>query len=147
VLHTAGKVKLGRVSLRGMTTRIEIGAQARGRLTIGERVFINQGSTIVAATEIAIGDDCRIGDYTTIYDTEYHPVESTASVRSAPVRIGRNVWIARGVTVLPGVTIGDHAVIAANALVTHDVPDRTLVAGVPARPIRKLEAPDDWRRP
>jgi acetyltransferase-like isoleucine patch superfamily enzyme len=147
VLHAEGTVKLGRVSLRALTARVEIGAERSGRLTIGERVFINQGATIVSADQITIGDDCRIGDYATIYDTEHHPLEPGAPARSAPVTIGRNVWIARGALVLPGVTIGDHAVIAASALVTEDVPDRTLVAGVPARKIRRLEVPDGWRRP
>jgi acetyltransferase-like isoleucine patch superfamily enzyme len=56
----------------------------------------------------------------------------------APIRIGRGAWIAAGATVLQGVTVGDDAVVAAGAVVTKDVPPRTLVAGVPARVIRAL---------
>lgn len=118
-----------------------------GSLTIGERVFVNQGATIVAHVSISIGDDCRIGDYVGIYDTDYHPVEQGAEVRRAPVVIGRNVWLGRGAIVLPGVTIGDHAVVGAGSVITSDVPARTLVAGNPAKPIRELSAEDGWRRP
>jgi hypothetical protein len=53
----------------------------------------------------------------------------------APVRLGANVWVGRSATILPGLTIGDHAVIAAGSIVMGDVPARTLMAGVPARPI------------
>ncbi|HCJ91322.1 MAG: hypothetical protein I3I94_01775 [Acidaminococcaceae bacterium] len=56
-----------------------------------------------------------------------------------PVRIGDDVWVGGNVTILPGVTIGSNVVVAAGAVVTHDVPDNSLVAGVPARVIRKLE--------
>jgi acetyltransferase-like isoleucine patch superfamily enzyme len=118
-----------------------------GSLTIGERVFVNQGATIVAYVSISIGDDCRIGDYVGIYDTDHHPVEQGAEVRQAPVVIGRNVWLGRGAIVLPGVTIGDHAVVGAGSVITSDVPARTLVAGNPARVVRELSAEDGWRRP
>ena len=147
MVHGAGRVRLGRLALRGTTAPVEIGADAGGELTIGERVFINQGATVVASLSITIGDDARIGDYVAIYDTDHHPVEQNAAVRRAPVKIGRNVWLARGAVVLPGVTIGDHSVVAAGAVVTEDVPERTLVAGNPARVLRSLQAADDWRRP
>ena len=62
------------------------------------------------------------------------------------MRIGSNVWLGRGAIVLPGVTIGDHAVVAAAAVVARDVPPRTVVAGNPATSLRTLEASDDWRR-
>jgi len=68
-------------------------------------------------------------------------------VRTAPVTIGRNVWIGRGAVLLPGVTIGDHAVVAAGAIVTKDVPAAAVVAGNPARVVRDLGViDDDWRR-
>ena len=57
----------------------------------------------------------------------------------APIHIGKNVWIGANATVLPGVTIGDNAVIAAAAVVTKDVPANVVVAGVPAKVIRKTE--------
>jgi acetyltransferase-like isoleucine patch superfamily enzyme len=146
VVHSEGTVSLGRVALRGVLAPVEIGATGEGRLTIGDRVFINQGATVTASLSIEIGDDCRIGDFTAIYDSDHHPVEQGADVRRAPVTIGRNVWIARGATVLPGATIGDHAVVAAGAVITEDVPARALVAGNPARVIRTLRAADGWRR-
>jgi acetyltransferase-like isoleucine patch superfamily enzyme len=147
IIHSDGEVRLGRVALRGLAAPVELGAEPGGRLEIGDNVFVNQGATIVAAVEITIGPDCRIGDHVAIYDTDHHPVDQKTPVRRAPVRIGRNVWIARGAVVLPGVTIGDHAVVAAGSIVTGDVAPRTLVAGNPARPLRELSAADSWRRP
>jgi acetyltransferase-like isoleucine patch superfamily enzyme len=146
IIHSGGIISLGRVALRGTTAAVELGAQPGGRLTIGDRVFINQGVTLVAHHDITVGDDCRIGDYVAIYDTDHHAVDQETPVRSAPVRIGRNVWIARGAIVMPGVTIGDHSVVAAASVVTADVPPRTLVAGNPARAVRELTAADRWRR-
>jgi acetyltransferase-like isoleucine patch superfamily enzyme len=148
VVHGGGRVQVGRLALRCTPAPVELGAMPGGELTIGDRVFINQGSTIVAYRSISIGDDCRIGDYVGIYDTDHHPVEQGAEVRLAPVMVGRNVWIARGAIVLPGVSIGDHAVVGAGAVVASDVPPRALVAGNPARVVREgLAAEDGWRRP
>jgi maltose O-acetyltransferase len=59
--------------------------------------------------------------------------------KAAPVRIGNDVWIGGNVTILPGVTIGNNVVVAAGAVVTKDVPDDSLVGGVPARLIREIE--------
>jgi acetyltransferase-like isoleucine patch superfamily enzyme len=147
VVHGKGRIQVGRLALRCTPAPVELGAMTEGELTIGDRVFINQGTTIVAYKSISIGDDCRIGDYVGIYDTDHHPVEEGAEVRLAPVVVGRNVWIARGAIVLPGVSIGDHAVVGAGAVVSTDVPARTLVAGNPARVVRELAAEDGWRRP
>jgi len=146
-LATGGDVSLGSpIAFRGRTARAEVGARAGGRLRIGARGFVNQGATIVATTDIAIGDDVRIGDNVAVYDSDHHAVEQGAPVRRAPVRIGDNVWLARGAVVLPGSTIGDHAVVAAGAVVSGDVPARSLVAGAPARVVRRLAAQDGWRR-
>lgn len=140
-------MRLGRLALRGMTAPVEIGAVAGGELVIGERVFVNQGASVVAHMSISVGDDCRIGDFAAIYDSDHHPLEQGTETRRAPVVIGRNVWIARGAVVMPGVTIGDHAVVGAGAVVTRDVPPRSLVAGNPARVVREgLRADDGWRR-
>jgi acetyltransferase-like isoleucine patch superfamily enzyme len=146
ILLMAGSITCGRLFLRCKTIPIEIGASSNGSLVIGERVFINTGSTVVATHRIEIGDDCRIGDLVAIFDTDHHSLEPSRPIRQAPVRLGANVWIGRSAIILPGVTIGDHAAIAAGSVVTGDVPARTLVAGVPARPIRTLDIPDGWRR-
>ena len=117
-----------------------------GRLVIGDGVFVNQGVTIHAASSIAIGDDTMLGDLAAIYDTNFHEVGPGEGIGGAPVVIGRNVWIGRGAIVLPGVTIGNHSVIAAGAVVTRDVPAFSVAAGNPARVIRQLHAPDDYKR-
>ena len=146
VFLTAGSIKCGRLILRCKTVRIELGAAEKGSLVLGERVFINTGATIVATHSIVLGDDCLIGDLVAIFDSDYHAIEPSQPTRFAPVRLGNNVWVGRSATILPGVTIGDHAVIAAGSIVTSDIPARTLAAGVPARPIRTLDIPDGWRR-
>jgi acetyltransferase-like isoleucine patch superfamily enzyme len=147
VILTAGSIKCGRLRLRCKTIPIEVGAGPNGSLVLGERVFINTGATVVANHSIILGDDCRLGDLVAIFDSDHHPLEPSRPTRIAPVRLGVNVWVGRSATILPGVTIGDHAVVAAGSVVTDDVPAKTVVAGVPARPVRTLDIPDDgWRR-
>lgn len=77
---------------------------------------------------------CR--EYNAIDDTDY---EAQSAFLAKPVRIGNDVWIGGNVTILPGVTIGNNVVIAAGAVVTKDVTDNSLVGGVPAKLIKKLE--------
>ena len=146
VLVTGGSITCRRLRLRCKTIPIEIGAAKNGTLVLGEQVFMNTGATVVALHRIEIGDNCLIGDLAAIFDSNHHALEPSRPTRIAPVRLGVNVWVGRSATILPGVTVGDHAVIAAGSIVTEDVPPRTLVAGAPARPIRTLEIPDGWRR-
>jgi len=143
-----GTVSIGtNLAVAGTQGRAEIGAVSGGVLEIGDRVFINHHASVVAHLLIRIGDDARIGEYAAIFDSDHHRVAPTTSVRTAPVTIGRNVWIGRGAVLLPGVTIGDHAVVAAGAIVTKDVPAAAVVAGNPARVVRDLGViDDDWRR-
>ena len=128
VVHTGGRARIGRLAVRGFTAPVELGA-------------------VDASLSITIGDDVRIGDHVGVYDSDHHPIEQGADARRAPVAIGRNAWLARGAIVLPGVTIGEHAVVAAGAVVTGDVPARSLAAGNPARVVRTLRADEGWRRP
>jgi len=89
---------------------------------------------------IEIGDEVLIGPNVQLISSG-HPVDPAGRRRTItgdPIVIGRNVWIGAGATVLHGVTVGEDAVIAAGAVVTRDVPARTLVAGVPARVVRHL---------
>ena len=109
-------------------------------LRFGRNVFVNHGCTAMDFGGIDIGDDVMIGPNVQLLSSG-HPLDPEtrrSQVTRAPIRIGRGVWIAAGAIVLQGVTVGDDAVVAAGAVVTKDVPPRTLVAGVPAQFIRQL---------
>jgi acetyltransferase-like isoleucine patch superfamily enzyme len=148
VLYCRGSVKIGRgLVVKGRIARCEIGATApNARLKIGDRVFINQGASVTASCRVEIGDDTLIGGFTVLYDTNWHRVDSDHPTRSAPVIIGKNVWLGHGVVVLPGSEIGDHTVVAAGSIVKGHLPPRVLAAGNPAQVVRELKIPDGWRR-
>jgi acetyltransferase-like isoleucine patch superfamily enzyme len=142
-----GSIVIGRrLLMRGRQVRSEFGATKGGRLLVGDRVFINQGCKIVAQKSIAIGDDCLIGDFTAIMDSDEHQIAPASPVRKEPVTIGRNVWIGRNCLVLPGTVIGENSVIAAGSIVTHSIPPNSLAAGIPARVIREIEDQPGWVR-
>lgn len=112
-----------------------------GRLTIGARCGVGRRSRLVATeATLSIGDYSRLAQDVFITTTNHVfsnpelPISSQGR-RSASVNIGRDVWVGAKSTVLPGVTIGDGAVVAAGAVVTHDVPSLAIVGGVPARVI------------
>lgn len=109
-------------------------------LTVGKRVFINAGCKFQDQGGIVIGDDCLLG-HNTVLATLNHDIDPShrADMHPAPIIIGRNVWIGANVTVLPGVTIGDDAVVAAGSVVTKAVPARSVVVGSPARVVRSLD--------
>ncbi|HWV49805.1 MAG TPA: DapH/DapD/GlmU-related protein [Microbacterium sp.] len=108
-------------------------------IALGKRIFINAGCKFQDQGGIIIGDDCLIG-HNTVLATLNHDLDPArrADLRPAPIVIGRNVWIGANVTVLPGVTIGDNAVVAAASVVTKDVPENTVVVGSPARVVRTI---------
>lgn len=108
-------------------------------ILLGKNVFINSGCCFQDQGGITIGDNCLIG-HQVVIATLNHDFEPSmrACMTPAPVAIGRNVWIGSHATVLPGVTVGDNAVIAAGAVVTKDVPRDTVVGGVPARVIKNI---------
>src|SRR3954454_3826549 len=111
------------------------------KLRVGTNVFVNHGCTLNDMGGIEIGEDTMIGPNVSLL-TSGHPTavaDRRAGITIAPIHIGANVWIGAGAIVLGGVTVGDGAVIAAGAVVTRDVPPATLVAGVPAGPIRALD--------
>lgn len=106
---------------------------------VGKNVFINMGCKFQDQGGIFIGDGALIG-HNVMLATLNHAKspKDRASMIPAPVHIGRNVWIGSNATVLPGVTIGDGAIVAAGAVVDKDVPENTIVGGVPAKIIRRL---------
>lgn len=109
-------------------------------ITIGKNVFINSGCKFQDQGGITIGDGTLIG-HNVVLATVNHALEPHMKRKNhyAPVCIGNNVWIGSNVTVLPGITIGDWAVIAAGAVVTKDVEAYTVVGGVPAKLIKRIE--------
>nr|WP_283096544.1 acyltransferase [Frankia umida] len=119
-----------------------------GTLEIGDGVFFNRGCHLVAHEKIIIGDYTRFGAMVTIHDENHIPARDerpfiTRGFVSKPIKIGRNVWVGTKATILQGVTIGDGAVIAANSVVTRDVPAYTIVGGIPAKIIKEIpETPE-----
>lgn len=112
----------------------------RSVLRIGRRTAINEFSNIRASgSEIVIGDNCLLAQYVSVIGSN-HAIASGVPMRDQPwdlhkagVRIGNDVWIGTHAVLLPGVHIADGAVVAAGAVVTKDVPERAIVAGVPAK--------------
>ena len=99
--------------------------------------YINNNCSIFCRNQITIGDDVVIAPEVIIRDSDQHQiVVGEMRPLSAPIQIGNHVWIGTRAIVLKGVRIGNNAVVAAGAVVTRDVPDNCLVAGVPARVIK-----------
>jgi acetyltransferase-like isoleucine patch superfamily enzyme len=147
VLTGGGNIRIGhRFVIRGHVARCELTSEANSQLIIGDRVFLNQGVVVAAKESIEIGDDCLIGDFSAIYDSNYHQLDPSHPDKPRPVTIGKNVWLGNGVLVLPGSQIGDHTVVAARSVVKGTLPPRVLAAGNPAVVVRQLEIPDGWRR-
>jgi len=109
-------------------------------ITIGKNVFLNTGCTFQDLGGITIGDGTQIGQ-NVVLCTLNHGIapEKRHTNYPSPVIIGKNVWIGASATVVPGVNIGDNAIIAAGALVSKDVPANAVVAGVPAKLQKMIE--------
>jgi maltose O-acetyltransferase len=110
-----------------------------GRLEIGARTVLNYGTDICATKLVRIGTDCMLGTHVVIIDSDFHDsVDHDRIPESRPVIIGDGVWICNRATILPGVTIGDGAVVGAGSVVMSDIPSRVLAMGNPARVMKKL---------
>lgn len=147
-------VHLGRGASTYGGTMFDVGSH--GRVTLGNYVLLN-GARIICDAEIEIGDYSLISWNVVLMDTyrlPFDPIERQyqlervsgrlprcidAEVLAQPIRIGCNVWIGFDVCVLPGVTIGEGAIVGARSVVTQDVLSYSVVAGNPARLIKQLE--------
>lgn len=107
---------------------------------LGKGIFINSGCSFQDQGGIIIGDQSLIG-HNVVIATLNHNIqpEKRANLIPSPVKIGSRVWIGSNSTILPGITIGDNAIIGAGSIVTKDVPKNTIVAGNPARTIRMID--------
>lgn len=110
-------------------------------ITIGKNVFINSGCRFQDQGGIDLGDGVLVGHNVVLatLNHDFSP-EKRSTTHPAPIKIGKNVWIGANVTVIPGVTIGDNAIIAAGAVVTKDVLPNMIVGGVPAKVMKKIES-------
>ncbi|MFB5313013.1 acyltransferase [Enterococcus gallinarum] len=142
-----GNVKIGnRFLARSIMYPSAITVDEKAELVIGDNVFLNYGVDIGCTKSITIGDYTKVGPFTVIVDSNYHQIQCGEDVVSAPVEIGRNVWIGRSCIILPGVSIGDNSVIASGSVVTRDIPSNVLVAGSPAMEKRALKIDENWIR-
>lgn len=123
----------------GVTLVTKGAQQSEPRISIGDGCYLNRYTILDAAESIVLGEKCMLGPFCVIIDHD-HGLEAGRDVQdqplvTAPIRLGRAVWLGAHVTVLKGVTIGDGAVIAAGSVVTKDVAADAIVAGVPAKQI------------
>lgn len=114
-------------------------------ISIGDNFYANTGCIMLDVAKITIGSNCMFGPHVYLL-TAGHPIhpESRNSryEYGIPITIGDNVWIGGNCTVLPGITIGNNAVIGAGSVVTKDIPDNVCAAGNPCRIIREITEED-----
>jgi len=141
-VRPGGSMRLGAKFVTGDDVLVA----ATGTVRLGTNVFVNSSSRIVAHESIEIGDNVVIASGVSVLDHDHrthvadgHLVVENFEFTSSPIRIGSNVWLGDKVTVLKGVTIGDDVIVGANAVVTRDVESGTVVGGIPAAVIRKID--------
>lgn len=136
-------LNFGRDVYFGSNTTIDclVGAE----LSIGSNTTFTQGVFIGVVDALYVGDDCLIGEYCSLRDANHVIADPSVPIvdqamDARPVTIEPNVWLGRGVAVLAGVTIGEGAVIGANAVVTRDIPAKAIAVGSPAQMIKSRKA-------
>ncbi|HEY1522210.1 MAG TPA: acyltransferase [Solirubrobacteraceae bacterium] len=140
-------VTLGRWSWIGHGTKIRA---HEGEVVIGAKSVLGQECTISAFKHVAIGRECIVADRVMLIDFDHGVVEVERPIRlqgiyKRDVNVGHNVWMGYGACVLRGVTVGHNAIVGTSAVVTTDVPENAIVAGIPARVIRVREQPTTFR--
>lgn len=156
VVFGEGRIAIGEHTTIGPLASISAGmpihcdAQGDPIITIGDRCMLGKGIGIVGHERIEIGDDIWTGHYVYVTDQNhgYEDVEQpigTQMWRNSPVSIGSGSWLGHGAVILPGSRIGRNVVVAAGAIVAGiEVPDFSVVAGVPARVVRRYVDGVGW---
>jgi len=140
-------VHLGRWSWLGHGTKIRA---HEGEVRIGAKTVMGQECTISAFQHVEIGRECIVADRVMLIDFDHGAVETERPIRAQgiykrDVKVGHNVWIGYGVSILRGATVGDNAIIGTGSVITKDVPDNAVVGGAPARVLRMRERPKRLR--
>lgn len=126
----------------GKDTRIVGPVDIDGKLAVGNNSFIGKKLSIHGNEMVKIGHNCDIAPEVTFLTGTHEIGDKTRRAgkgKCLPISVGNGTWVGARSTILPGVTIGNGCIIAAGSVVTKDVSDNTLVAGVPAKEIKKLE--------
>jgi acetyltransferase-like isoleucine patch superfamily enzyme len=142
-----GRLVLGRWSWIGHGCKIRV---HEGEVRIGAKTVLGQECTLSAYQHVSIGRECVVADRVMLIDFDHGVVDVERPIRlqgiyKRDVRVGNNCWIGYGVCILRGVTVGDNCVLGTSAVVTHDVPDDSVAAGIPARVIRRRDTPRTLR--
>lgn len=108
-------------------------------INIGKNVFVNHACTFMDRGGITLEDNVLVGPKVNLITTNHpiNPAERRATI-SQPIVIKKGAWIGVGATILPGVTIGENSIVAAGAVVSKDVPDNTIVGGIPAQILKTI---------
>jgi acetyltransferase-like isoleucine patch superfamily enzyme/cellulose synthase/poly-beta-1,6-N-acetylglucosamine synthase-like glycosyltransferase len=133
-LHGTRRIRIGNNAL--IYPGVYLETQGDGVIEIGNRVVLSRGVHIVAFDRVVISDDCLVGEYSSIRDANHRTGTSCtrdSGYDSAPIVLGPNVWLGRGVTVLKGCNLGEHVVVGANAVVTSSLFAHSTAVGIPAR--------------
>ncbi|MBO9521146.1 MAG: acyltransferase [Nocardioidaceae bacterium] len=150
-----GSIHLGENTLVGAHCTLLVGyapddpdVPARG-LVIGDRCVIGAGSILTAHSCIEIGDDVWFGRDVFVSDAShgYQDPETPIGLQLGahqPVRVGAGTWVGHGAIILPGASIGRNVVVGAGSVVRGEIPDHAVVAGVPAKVVRRLEPGLGW---
>lgn len=129
------------VLLRSVNVPVELTCAPGAVLVVGEETFLNYGTSIGATGEIRLGKRVNVGPYVMIIDTQFHDAYDRAKVPpAAPVLIEDDVFLGAKCSVMPGVRIGRGAIVGTGSVVTKDVEPFTVVGGVPAKEISRLDA-------
>lgn len=134
----------------GMMPGLDLGPSTV--LTLGDGVVLGRGSHVIADTTVTIGSDTYCGPYVYITSTNHSYDDPGTPIgkqwpRVEPVAIGPGCWLGTGAVILPGARLGRNVVVAAGSVVRGEVPDHAVVAGAPARVVRRWDPLDGWQPP
>lgn len=144
-IENMGTMVIGNdVNINSRNVKTDLVTGPQGYLEIGDKTSINFGVSIVANKKITIGKQVRIGPYTMIYDSNMH-VHGNRYKRAPgdPVTIGDDVWLASRVMVMKGSRVGKGSMVAAGSVVSGIIPPYVIAAGIPARIVKYLQAPEE----